>query len=68
MDNYQDRVLAEFNELGQKWFKLTQFLTDATADAMEKIGLEEINRLKKQADVMEEYMDILAERIESFSK
>lgn len=68
MNNYQDRVRAEYTELAEKWYKLGQFLGNVTLDMLEKMGDEEYTRLKKQYSVMEEYVDILAERIDSFSK
>ena len=61
MEDYQERVIDEKAELDAKLEKLQTFL----AKDME-IASDELDRLKRQAEVMAEYSKILGERIEAF--
>ncbi len=61
MEAYQQRVIDEKIELDAKLVKLQTFL----AKDME-IASDELERLKRQAEVMIEYSKILGERIEAF--
>ena len=68
MEDYQKRVIDEKAELDAKLEKLQTFLVKQfhfNAEEME-ITSDELNRLKRQAEVMAEYSKILGERIEAF--
>lgn len=60
---FQDRVRAERAELSTKVDKLVAFLTSATADG---IDLLERVQLTKQSALMQDYLQVLDERIEAF--
>ena len=64
MKPYQERVVAERDELEQKARKLSQFI--GTDPAFDTIDPEEQERLKVQNDIMWQYYEILNERIKNF--
>ena len=68
MQPYQQRVVTEFDELYVKWADLGRFLRNTTLETLEKLGEEEYNRLNNQYVIMEQYVNILAERINSFKQ
>jgi hypothetical protein len=68
MQPYQQRVVTEFDELYVKWAALGRFLGNTTLETLEKLGEEEYNRLNNQYVIMEQYVNILAERINSFKQ
>jgi hypothetical protein len=61
MEDYQERVIKEKEDLDIKIHKLGLFLYQ------NKISEKETNLLEKQLVIMEEYSDILDERIFLFS-
>jgi len=61
LEDYQKRVVDEKAELDTKLEKLQTFLTKDM-----EIASNELDRLKRQEEVMTEYSEILGERIESF--
>lgn len=67
MQPHQTRVVVEHDELYVKWVKLGHFLGNATQDQVDTMGAEEYRRLSKQHAVMEQYINILAERIQNFN-
>lgn len=60
---HQQRVVAERNELCERLGKLSAFL--ATETYMQLPEPERV-RLVRQASIMGQYSDVLAERIEAF--
>ena len=66
MQPYQQRVVQEHDELYVRWVKLGKFLAEATQDQVDQMGVEEYRRLSKQHTVMEQYINVLQERIENF--
>jgi len=60
---HQQRVIDEKADLDAKLTNLTPFLS---SDTCHGLPFAERSRLKRQADLMREYADILAERIDSF--
>lgn len=60
MEDWQTRVVEEKAELDKKRAKLSDFLNRA------KLDKPTYQLLVRQSEVMEEYSEILAERIESF--
>jgi len=66
MQPYQQRVVAEQDDLYIKWVNLGSFLTNATQEQVDRMGIEEYRRLSKQYVIMKQYIDILAERIQNF--
>lgn len=65
---YQQRVVTERAELAEKCVKLGAFLGDATQDDVDQMGIEEYRRLSKQYAIMEQYANILTERIDNFNQ
>ena len=64
MEDYQERVLVEQKELGEKIVKLIKFLTD-----YEKVKLLDDNDrccLQIQLEAMLDYHEILVMRLDSF--
>jgi hypothetical protein len=61
---HQQRVVAEKAELDERLAKLRGFLT---GDVIKTLGEAEQMRLTTQASCMQEYSDILAERIAAFA-
>ncbi|CAB4211782.1 hypothetical protein UFOVP1419_23 [uncultured Caudovirales phage] len=65
MEPHQERVVAEQSDLSEKWGKLICFIE--TPDFSKLNGAEQ-SRLKRQAVIMRDYIEVLNERIGSFSK
>jgi hypothetical protein len=63
MEAFQQRVVDERNEVQERRMKLTAFLGGGI---FEKLPIAEQNRLIHQARIMEQYVDVLSERIEAF--
>jgi hypothetical protein len=63
MEPYQDRVLNEKAELDSRLARLQAFLNRPTFN---ELAIDEQERLRRQAAVMQEYSEILAARIEHF--
>jgi hypothetical protein len=63
MEAYQERVVAEKQDLDEKLERLEQFFTNPICQTLPS---EEQNRLARQARVMHEYSEILGERIAAF--
>jgi len=66
MKPYQQRVVAEHDELYVRWVRLGKFLGDATQEQVDEMGIEEYRRLSMQYTIMGQYCSILAERIDNF--
>jgi hypothetical protein len=62
--NFQERVITEKRELDNKLDKLQAFINEGTVYA--QLPKEERSRLARQATVMIEYSQILADRIAKF--
>lgn len=65
MKDFQQRVIDEKKELDIKRDKLTEFLK---GEIFHSLPNDEQSRLSHQAKVMEDYSNILAERIVHFAK
>ena len=63
MKDYQKRVVAEREELNDRLDRLIVFLG---GDVFPELSVAEQERLKKQAMLMQDYLEILDERIENF--
>ena len=61
METYVDRMKQEHADLSEKLERLESFIKDGFKGAP---TLSEQYRLKKQASLMRQYRDVLAERIE----
>ena len=62
---YQERVIEEKRQLDDKLFRLGQFILDS--GAYNSLPIEEVQRLNRQMKSMEDYSDVLGERIAAFS-
>lgn len=60
---HQQRVVAERDELNAKFDKLTEFLK---GDLFKSLPADERERLTRQHAIMEQYSNVLAERIVHF--
>lgn len=65
MEAFQQRVVAERDEIRERRHKLDFFLCSAVAPT---IPLEELDRMRRQSDIMFQYEDVLNERIKGFTK
>lgn len=63
MPDYQQRVLAEKNELDGKIERLNAFLSGASFTG---VSTEELNRMMRQLEIMRQYSNVLAERLGHF--
>lgn len=63
MEDYQLAVIKEKQELDFKLDRLESFIT---AMRFQTLDLAEKERLQKQKQIMQQYSDILNERIENF--
>ena len=63
MQNYQQQVIEEQQDLDVKIKNLDFFISGSI---FIKLPSDEQNRLKLQSEAMQEYSDILSERIEEF--
>lgn len=61
-ENVRERVIKEQNELRDKITKLALFIYSAK---IETVSPNEARRLKRQLRIMEEYDEILTERLEA---
>jgi hypothetical protein len=66
MKPHQERVVIERNELNEKLYKLKSFIDDRKI--FENIPLEEQDRLIRQCNIMQNYLNVLDERITSFKE
>lgn len=64
MQPHQERVVTEKKELDEKREKLTAFTFTDTFKALPK---EEQERLNRQHGIMEQYSNVLGERIAAFA-
>lgn len=64
MKPHQERVVTEKSELDEKRYKLTAFTFSDTFAALPK---EEQERLNRQHSIMEQYSNVLGERIAAFT-
>jgi hypothetical protein len=64
MQPHQERVVAESNELRERLTKLTAFISGN--DAFKTLSVADQALLRSQRDVMQEYFDILGQRIARF--
>lgn len=64
MQPHQERVVTESNELREKLTKLTAFISGNAAFG--KLDAKEQGRLRRQRDIMSDYLDVLGERIAAF--
>jgi hypothetical protein len=60
---HQQRVVEEKKELDDKLFRLRLFLASEKIVSVPQVELE---RLHRQLDAMQEYSNILSERIDAF--
>jgi len=63
MQPHQQRVITERDELAEKLTKLIAFIGGSVYNGLPQ---DERIRLNKQATIMQDYLDVLAERIKSF--
>ena len=63
MQEFQERVIAEKDELDQKRKKLSDFISGSVFQALPE---EEKQRLQRQASIMFDYSTVLGERISAF--
>ena len=63
MNSYQLRVKTEAYDLELKWIELGNYLRSSDSQYLSSAEKE---RMERQYDVMEQYLDILKERIEAF--
>lgn len=63
MQPHQQRVIDEKTELDERLSKLSAFLEGAIFSGL---SIDEQTRLRRQADYMTQYSQVLAERIAAF--
>ncbi len=68
MQPYQQRVVAEQDDLYIKWVNLGSFLANATQEQVDRMGIVEYRRLSTQHTIMKQYVEILTERIDNFNQ
>jgi len=64
MEAYQERVVAEKNELDERITKLRMFIE---SPGFGNIEVAEQKRMRRQELIMQLYSDVLVDRIENFS-
>lgn len=67
---YQMRVIDEYRKVAEQLENLRKFLVQfevKTPESDDAITKEEVNRLRKQASIMTDYVMILRERIINFT-
>ena len=64
MESFQERVVFEKQELDERLVKLKAFLDGGIVQSLPH---DEQLRLRRQANVMGTYSDVLGERIEAFT-
>lgn len=62
-ETFMDRLIAERDQLKDRFFKLTQFLESGTAK--EKVGARQFEMLKAQQSFMDGYLLVLNDRIDN---
>jgi hypothetical protein len=60
---YQERVIAELEELKERGIKLFAFMA---SEAFSALPADEQERMRRQAGIMAQYADVLEERIDHF--
>ena len=65
MKPHQERVVVELEELSTKLQKLNEFIENNSNFAA--IDSDEQSRLKRQSEIMQDYVNILQERINAFT-
>ena len=65
MQEFQQRVLDEKKDLDDKLDKLKAFIN--TDEKFLRLSVGEQLRLERQAEIMQDYSDVLTERIASFT-
>jgi len=65
MKTFQHRVLHEKSELKFRHKKLQEFFA---TDTFNTLPVEEQERLLRQSKIMQDYIDILSDRIEAFKE
>ena len=65
MEDWQERVIAERDELGARLIKLSAFVVQSPA--FRSLGNEEKQRLRRQRETMLEYHEILEDRIAAWA-
>lgn len=65
MQDYQKRVVGEKKELDYKAKKLSDFI--GHEPSFKNISVDEQERLREQCEIMWQYSEILAKRIDAFS-
>jgi hypothetical protein len=65
MQPHQERVVAESNELLDRLTKLTAFISGN--DAFKSLAAEDQDLLRRQRDIMGDYLEILGMRIARFA-
>ena len=64
MKPFQERVVFEKNELDEKRFALTAF---TFTEEFEKLPKDEQERLNRQHAIMDQYSEVLGDRIRNFT-
>jgi hypothetical protein len=66
LQEFQQRVLDEKKDLDDKLDKLKAFIN--TDEKFLRLSVGEQLRLERQAEIMQDYSDVLTERIASFTE
>ena len=64
MQPHQERVVAEANELRERFTKLTAFISGS--DTFKTLDAQDQELLRRQRSYMGDYLDVLGERIARF--
>ena len=64
MQPFQSRVVDEKTELDVKLEQLKEF---TVGDTFSSLPIEEQERLQRQSSIMQDYSDVLQERIDNFT-
>ena len=65
MEAYQQRVVDEKSELDERLGKLIEFIEESPT--FPRLPDDEKNRLRRQKDCMQNYSDVLGERVAAFN-
>ena len=64
LEPYEQRMIDEYNELGERWMKLGDFLTEeASGNSGNRVSRNEYVTMNRQFEVMKEYLQILERRM-----
>jgi len=63
MKEFKQKLLEEYNELNVKYARLDRFINSRKID---NVVREEVNRLKWQLKVMDEYLEVLENRLDYY--